>query len=101
MLDAMPKMVNTPEIRFDCDEERKFDVAEEVKARLAGRDDVDVIAVDGVRVVSTDGWWLLRASNTQPVLVARCEAKDEEGLKRLKASLVEQLALSQIEAPDF
>lgn len=101
MLDAMPKMVNTPEIRFECEEDRKFDVAEEVKARLAGRDDVEVIAVDGVRVVSADGWWLLRASNTQPVLVARCEAKDEEGLKRLKASLVEELALSKIEAPEF
>lgn len=101
MLDAMPKMVNTPEIRFDCPEDRKFAVAEEVKARLAGDDSVEVIAVDGVRVVTADGWWLLRASNTQPVLVARCEAKDEAGLERLKASLCEQLALSKIEAPEF
>ncbi|MDV7338563.1 phosphomannomutase/phosphoglucomutase [Terasakiella sp. A23] len=101
MLDAMPKMVNTPEIRFDCAEERKFDVAEEVKARLASDDRVEVIAVDGVRVVTEDGWWLLRASNTQPVLVARCEAKDEAGLERLKASLVEQLEASNIEAPEM
>ena len=101
MLDAMPKMVNTPEIRFDCSEERKFDVAEEVKTRLANTKNIDVIAVDGVRVVNDDGWWLLRASNTQPVLVARCEAKDEAGLARLKASLVEQLKASEIEAPDF
>lgn len=101
MLDAMPKMVNTPEIRFDCPESRKFDVAEEVKVRLADVKDVQVIDVDGVRVVSEDGWWLLRASNTQPVLVARCEAKDEEGLARLKANLVEQLSASNIDAPDF
>ncbi|NVK17934.1 MAG: phosphomannomutase/phosphoglucomutase [Methylocystaceae bacterium] len=101
MLDAMPKMVNTPEIRFDCPEDRKFAVAEEVKVRLAGDDSVEVIAVDGVRVVTADGWWLLRASNTQPVLVARCEAKDETGLERLKANLCEQLALSNIDAPEF
>ncbi len=102
MLDAMPKMVNTPEIRFDCPEERKFKVAEEVKARLVGNKDVEVIDVDGVRVVSQDGWWLLRASNTQPVLVARCEAKDEAALSRLKAVLVEQLKASDITPPsDF
>jgi len=101
MLDAMPKMVNTPEIRFDCPDDRKFAVADEVKARLAGATDVEVIDVDGVRVVSDDGWWLLRASNTQPVLVARCEAKDEASLGRLKAKLVEQLEASNIDAPTF
>ncbi len=101
MLDGMPKMINTPELRFDCPEDRKFAVAEEVKARLAGDATLKVIDVDGVRVVTEDGWWLLRASNTQPVLVARCEAKDEAGLNRLKANLVEQLEASQIAAPDF
>jgi len=99
MFDAMPKMLNTPEIRFDCPEERKFDVVEEVKARLVGVDGIQVIDVDGVRVVNADGWWLLRASNTQPVLVARCEANDEAGLARLKATLVEQLAASNIALP--
>ncbi|WP_419796934.1 MAG: phosphoglucomutase/phosphomannomutase PgmG [Terasakiella sp.] len=101
MLDGMPKMINTPEIRFDCPEDRKFAVAEEVKVRLAGDTTLKVIDVDGVRVVTKDGWWLLRASNTQPVLVARCEAKDEAGLERLKGNLVEQLEASQIAAPDF
>lgn len=101
MLDAMPKMVNTPEIRFDCPEDKKFLVAEEVKARLAGHKDVTVIDVDGVRVVNDEGWWLLRASNTQPVLVARCEARDEAGLARLKESLSEQLKLSGITPPAF
>lgn len=101
MLDSMPKMINTPELRFDCPEDRKFAVAEEVKERLSNQPDLNVIDVDGVRVVSDDGWWLLRASNTQPVLVARCEAKDEAGLTRLKANLVEQLEASKIQAPDF
>ena len=58
-------------------------------------------AVDGVRVLTEDGWWLLRASNTQAVLVARCEATSEAGLERLKAGLVEQLTASGLAAPDF
>ena len=47
--------------------------------------------IDGVRVQTDDGWWLLRASNTQAVLVARAEAASEAGLERLKQALVEQL----------
>jgi phosphomannomutase len=54
-----------------------------------------------VRVLTEDGWWLLRASNTQAVLVARCEASSQAGLERLKAALVEQLAASGLAAPDF
>ena len=54
-----------------------------------------------MRVNTTDGWWLLRASNTQAVLVARCEAKSDEGLERLKHALVAQLEASGLEAPDF
>jgi phosphomannomutase len=57
--------------------------------------------VDGVRVLTEDGWWLLRASNTQAVLVARCEATSPEGLERLKAGLVKQLTASGLAAPDF
>jgi phosphomannomutase len=57
--------------------------------------------IDGVRVSTPDGWWLLRASNTQAVLVARAEAKTEEGLERLKAALVTQLEASGLAAPDF
>lgn len=98
--DELPEMVNTPELRFPCPEDRKFKVAEEVAARLKGSP-YKVIDIDGVRVVSEDGWWLLRASNTQDVLVARCEAKDEAALERLKAHLVEQLTQSGIEPPKF
>ena len=99
--ERMPRMVNTPELRFDCEESRKFAVIEEVKARLAGVDGIDVCDIDGVRVQDADGWWLLRASNTQAVLVARCEAADEEGLARLKATLAAELRASGIEPPDF
>ena len=97
---ALPHVINTPEVRFDCDDVRKFKVIEEVAARLrqAG---ADVSDIDGVRVNTADGWWLLRASNTQAVLVARAEAKDEAGLDRLKAALVAQLKSSGLPEPDF
>ncbi|UPY37198.1 phosphoglucomutase/phosphomannomutase PgmG [Sediminicoccus sp. KRV36] len=97
---ALPQVLNTPELRFNCDEARKFQVIEEVRGRLA-TEGAQVQAVDGVRVLSEDGWWLLRASNTQAVLVARCEASTEAGLERLKAQLVRQLEASGLEAPDF
>jgi len=101
LVDGLPKMVNTPELRFPCAEDRKFAVAEEIKARLASDPDAQVHTMDGVRVNTPDGWWLLRASNTQAVLVARCEAKDEAGLERLKAALTDQLEQSGIAPPDF
>ena len=97
---ALPQVVNTPELRFDCDDLRKFAVVEEVAARLRARQ-ATVNDVDGVRVLTDDGWWLLRASNTQAVLVARAEARDEAGLERLKAALTEQLEASGLPAPDF
>jgi phosphomannomutase len=100
MRDALPKVINTPELRFDCPDERKFGVIQEVKGRLAAAG-ANVNDVDGVRVLTDDGWWLLRASNTQAVLVARAEAKTEEGLERLKALLAEQVEASGLQAPDF
>ena len=80
---ALPHVINTPELRFDCDDRRKFQVIEEVAARLRA-EGAKVAETDGVRVLTDDGWWLLRASNTQAVLVARAEATSEEGLERLK-----------------
>ncbi|WP_135468153.1 phosphoglucomutase/phosphomannomutase PgmG [Crenalkalicoccus roseus] len=97
---ALPRVINTPELRFDCPEERKFQVVAEVKQRLAA-EGAKVQDVDGVRVLTEDGWWLLRASNTQAVLVARAEAKSEAGLERLKAHLARQLEASGLAAPDF
>jgi phosphomannomutase len=99
--DRLPKLMNTPELRFDCAEDRKFQVIEEVRRRLAARKDVTVHDIDGVRVETADGWWLLRASNTQAVLVARCESKTAQGLARLKDSLKAELAASGVAFPDF
>jgi phosphomannomutase len=98
--EGLPEVVNTPELRFDCDESRKFQVIAEVAGRLreAGADFTDI---DGVRVQTADGWWLLRASNTQAVLVARAESTTAEGLERLKAKLASQLGQSGLDAPDF
>ena len=92
----MPQMINTPEMRFQVDESRKFGAIEEVKERLSGTN-ADVNGTDGVRVNTTDGWWLLRASNTQDVLVARAESDTEEGLERLMAQIDEQLSLSGLQ----
>ena len=98
--EGLPHVVNTPELRFDCAEDRKFAVVAEVAARLKSAG-ANVSDVDGVRVSTPDGWWLLRASNTQAVLVARCEAATPEGLERLKHALSDQLKASGLAAPDF
>jgi len=92
----MPKTTATPEMRFQVDEVRKFAIVDEVRDRLAA-DGAKVDATDGVRVNTADGWWLLRASNTQDVLVARAEAADQSGLDRLIAQIDEQLAKSGVE----
>ncbi|MFV1918241.1 phosphomannomutase/phosphoglucomutase [Sphingomonas sp. MJ1 (PH-R8)] len=93
---AMPEMINTPEMRFQVDESRKFAVVDEILERLEAAG-ADVNRTDGARVNTPDGWWLLRASNTQDVLVARAEAKSQEGLDRLMAQIDEQLALSGLQ----
>ncbi len=94
--DAMPALVNTPEMRFPCPEERKFVVVDEVLARLAASG-ADVDGTDGARVTTRDGWWLLRASNTQDVLVARAESTTQDGLDRLMAQIDGTLNESGIE----
>ena len=95
IMDAMPKSVATPELRFPVDEPRKFAIVEEVRDRLSA-DGATVDATDGVRVSTPDGWWLLRASNTQDVLVARAEGKDEDGVERLVAQIDDQLEKSGV-----
>jgi phosphomannomutase len=97
--DQLPSPVNTPELRFTCADDRKFAVVSEVRDRLK-KEDAEFDDVDGVRVKTKDGWWLLRASNTQAVLVARAEAKDNAGLERLKAHLGKQLEASGVALPD-
>ena len=91
-LAGLPKMVSTPEIRVDCPDEIKFQVVERVKERFQKTH--KVIDVDGVRVLFENGWGLLRASNTQPVLVMRFEASTIELLhsyqREVEAVLEEQ-----------
>jgi phosphomannomutase len=96
---SLPQVPNTPELRFDCAEDRKFEVVREVAARLKAAGE-KVSDTDGVRVNTADGWWLLRASNTQAVLVARAESGTEAGLENLKAILAAQLSASGL-TPDF
>jgi phosphomannomutase len=97
--DAMPKMVNTPELRFDCADDAKFAVIDKVRADLAGGAG-RVNDLDGVRVSHDDGWWLLRASNTQAVLVARCEGVDARALARMQGELVRHLTRAGLSVPD-
>ncbi|MGB1007194.1 MAG: phosphoglucomutase/phosphomannomutase PgmG, partial [Thalassobaculaceae bacterium] len=96
--DRLPDMVNTPEIRIEVDESQKFGAVDRIKTWLASADAGQVNDIDGVRVSTDDGWWLLRASNTQNVLVARCEAADPAGLDRLKGQVRAALAAADIHA---
>jgi phosphomannomutase/phosphoglucomutase len=88
-LSDLPKMVNTPEIRIDCPDERKFGVVQELAETF--KRDYPVIDVDGARVLFDGGWGLVRASNTQPALVLRFEATDAERLGEIKRTFMERL----------
>jgi phosphomannomutase/phosphoglucomutase len=85
LLADVPDFVSTPEIRIDVEEEEKFGIVERAVAHFRGTH--DVIDVDGVRVLFGDGWGLIRASNTQPVLVARFEARSEERLAAIRGEM--------------
>jgi phosphomannomutase len=98
MRKTMPKTFSTAEIRIECTEERKFKIIDELKETLKSNN-IKFNDVDGVRVDANGGWWLLRASNTQPVLVARCEAKDKKELENLKNSLKNNLDFCGVEIP--
>ena len=98
---AMPQVLNTPELRFDCADTRKFTVIAEVAARLK-QEGANVADTDGVRVLTPDGWWLLRASNTQAVLVARAEASHRSRPRAPeRPPWPAQLSASGLDAPDF
>lgn len=88
LLTGLPEVVSTPEIRFDCPDEIKFKVVEKVKEFLKG---YEVIDIDGVRLNTPDGWGLVRASNTQPALVMRFEAKDQMGLEKIRKTVEDAL----------
>jgi phosphomannomutase/phosphoglucomutase len=86
IVDRLPKMVNTPEIRVACNESDKFRIVDEIKKTLDGHHFHDI---DGVRIEFPDGWGLIRASNTQPALILRFEADSQERLDEIR-SLIEQ-----------
>ncbi|MBZ5631573.1 MAG: phosphomannomutase/phosphoglucomutase [Acidobacteriia bacterium] len=93
-LAGLPKLVSTPEIRVDCPDEVKFQVVERVAARFKRTH--NVIGVDGVRVLFDHGWGLVRASNTQPVLVMRFEAETEDWLRKYRGEM--ETALEEAKA---
>jgi phosphomannomutase / phosphoglucomutase len=88
LLADLPPMISTPEIRVDCPEEIKFRIAEEAKKAFSG---YQVLTIDGVRVTFPDGWGLVRASNTQPILVMRFEATSNQALERIQKLVVEEI----------
>lgn len=89
----LPKLYSTAEVRFEVDEAEKFGIvpriAESIKADLP--DGTDVLEIDGLRVQTPHGWWLLRPSNTQDVLVARAEADSPQALEALKNKAIQEV----------
>jgi phosphomannomutase/phosphoglucomutase len=97
LYDTLPVMVNTPEIRVECPDDIKFEVVAGAAARLRKRADVvNVVDVDGARVNFGDGWGLVRASNTQPALVLRCEAATAERLAVIRSALEQEIAAARV-----
>jgi phosphomannomutase/phosphoglucomutase len=96
-LASLPKMVSTPEIRADCPDELKFDLVQRVAAHF--KNTHKTIDIDGVRVLFPEGWGLLRASNTQPVLVMRFEATNERLLKQYQSEVEQVLEESRMVRP--
>ena len=96
MISELPQVFATSEIRVTVGDEEKFKIAKELadKLRKEGKQFVDV---DGVRANLPEGWWLIRASNTQPDLTLRCEALSEKNLEVVKADLAKQLKSFNIE----
>jgi len=82
LLSAIPLYQSTPEIRTDCSEKDKFRIVEELKDHF--KEKYETIEVDGIRILFEDGWALIRASNTQPIIVLRFEAKTKERMEEIK-----------------
>lgn len=97
LLSDVPRYVSTPELRVDCPDERKFAVVAAADAHFSALH--DVIAVDGVRILYGDGWGLIRASNTQPILVVRIEAKTEQRMAEIRTELFSWLATQGVAFP--
>ncbi|MDR0652667.1 MAG: phosphomannomutase/phosphoglucomutase [Synergistaceae bacterium] len=97
LIAELPRYHSTAETRFPCPDETKFDVVERVKERALK--EAETITVDGVRIIYPDGWRLLRVSNTQPILVSRCEVKTEAALGRISDDMKRRVM--EVGGPDF
>lgn len=92
----LPTAVNTPEIRIDCPDDAKFDVVARATESLRADPTVkDVVTIDGVRARFEDGWGLVRASNTQPALVVRCEGRDQQSLAEIRGAIEAHIAIAR------
>ena len=96
----MEKSYNTPELRFNTTETEKFTIVEKLKKNLK-KEKKKFIAIDGVRYSTKDGWWLVRASNTQNIIVARCEAYTKKNLNKVKLNLRKNLKKCSFKVPKF
>jgi len=88
-VDTIPRYFSTPEMRIEAKEEEKFEIVSKLKDYF--KKEYDTIDIDGVRIVFPDGWGLVRASNTQPALVVRFEAKSKDRLEEIKNLLMEKI----------
>ncbi|MES2984523.1 MAG: phosphomannomutase/phosphoglucomutase [Pseudomonadota bacterium] len=91
LVDALPPLFTSPEIRIDCADDTKFGIIAELQKRYP-----DSVALDGVRVTTADGWWLIRASNTQAALSARAEGSSKESLVKVMHAMHSALQTSGI-----
>jgi phosphomannomutase/phosphoglucomutase len=97
LLADIPRYVSTPEIRIDCPDDKKFAVVAAAVAHF--KKTHEVIEVDGARVLYGDGWGLIRASNTQPIIVARFEALSQQRLDEIRADVAAWLATQGVAFP--
>jgi phosphomannomutase len=95
---ALPQTFSTPEIRIECSDEKKFQIVEDLKISLK-KSGINFDETDGIRASSELGWWLIRASNTQAVLVARCESDSPQNLEKLKENLRQNLIFCGLKIP--
>ena len=96
----MENSFSTPELRFESTETEKFKIVEKLKSILR-KEKKRFIGIDGVRHTIKEGWWLVRASNTQNIIVARCEAYSNENLIKVKLNLKKYLKKSSFDVPKF
>jgi phosphomannomutase/phosphoglucomutase len=97
LIAELPSYPSTAETRFPCADEEKFHIVEHVKEEALK--DMEAITIDGVRIIYPDGWGLLRASNTQPILVSRCEGRTQDALEKISADMKRRIG--EAGGPDF